>query len=114
MYAGTKVEEADRSRSCSRAAAPLHARPAGLDPAPRGHRAARPAPSTERLQEIPGIVPALTNLPPGCSFAPRCPFADDQLPRAIIRPTSRSGRATGPPAGIPSSCMAEVATLNRP
>jgi oligopeptide/dipeptide ABC transporter ATP-binding protein len=25
-----------------------------------------------RLKEIPGMVPALTNLPPGCSFAPRC------------------------------------------
>jgi oligopeptide/dipeptide ABC transporter ATP-binding protein len=32
----------------------------------------------ERLMEIPGIVPALTNLPPGCTFAPRCTFADDQ------------------------------------
>ena len=31
-----------------------------------------------RLKEIPGLVPALTNLPPGCSFAPRCPFADDK------------------------------------
>jgi peptide/nickel transport system ATP-binding protein len=32
----------------------------------------------KRLQEISGIVPALTNLPPGCAFAPRCPFADDR------------------------------------
>jgi oligopeptide/dipeptide ABC transporter ATP-binding protein len=32
----------------------------------------------ERLQEIPGIVPALTDLPQGCAFAPRCPFADDR------------------------------------
>ena len=31
-----------------------------------------------RLQEIPGVVPALNNLPPGCPFAPRCPYADDQ------------------------------------
>jgi len=31
-----------------------------------------------RLKEIPGLVPALTNLPPGCSFAPRCPFADER------------------------------------
>ena len=29
-----------------------------------------------RLKEIPGMVPSLANLPPGCSFAPRCPFAD--------------------------------------
>jgi oligopeptide/dipeptide ABC transporter ATP-binding protein len=30
-----------------------------------------------RLQEIPGMVPALSNLPQGCTFAPRCTFADD-------------------------------------
>ena len=29
-----------------------------------------------RLKEIPGMVPALTNLPAGCAFAPRCAFAD--------------------------------------
>ncbi|MGI9303863.1 MAG: ABC transporter ATP-binding protein [Gammaproteobacteria bacterium] len=29
----------------------------------------------ERLDEIPGIVPPLTRLPPGCRFAPRCPHA---------------------------------------
>ena len=32
----------------------------------------------ERLTEIPGIVPPLNNLPPGCAFAPRCPFAEDR------------------------------------
>jgi peptide/nickel transport system ATP-binding protein len=32
----------------------------------------------ERLTEIPGIVPALSALPPGCAFAPRCPHADDR------------------------------------
>ena len=31
-----------------------------------------------RLTEIPGIVPALNALPPGCAFAPRCPHADAQ------------------------------------
>ncbi|RMF87598.1 MAG: ABC transporter ATP-binding protein [Nitrospinota bacterium] len=29
-----------------------------------------------RLQEIPGIVPSLYNLPQGCKFAPRCPLAE--------------------------------------
>jgi peptide/nickel transport system ATP-binding protein len=27
------------------------------------------------LRGIPGLPPALLNLPPGCSFAPRCPYA---------------------------------------
>jgi oligopeptide/dipeptide ABC transporter ATP-binding protein len=26
----------------------------------------------KQLQEIPGIVPSLFDLPPGCNFAPRC------------------------------------------
>jgi peptide/nickel transport system ATP-binding protein len=34
--------------------------------------------TTERLQEIPGIVPPLFALPQGCAFAPRCAQADDK------------------------------------
>jgi peptide/nickel transport system ATP-binding protein len=29
----------------------------------------------ERLASIEGQPPALDDLPPGCSFAPRCPYA---------------------------------------
>jgi peptide/nickel transport system ATP-binding protein len=36
----------------------------------------------DRLQEIPGMVPALTRLPPGCVFAPRCAHAVDRC-RAV-------------------------------
>ena len=36
-----------------------------------------------RLQEIAGIVPALTNLPAGCSFAPRCDRARRRDARAV-------------------------------
>ncbi|MFZ0325499.1 MAG: ABC transporter ATP-binding protein [Actinomycetes bacterium] len=32
-------------------------------------------PRTERLEPIPGQPPSLLNLPPGCVFRPRCPFA---------------------------------------
>jgi peptide/nickel transport system ATP-binding protein len=31
----------------------------------------------ESLAVIPGTVPNLINLPPGCKFAPRCPYAKD-------------------------------------
>lgn len=31
----------------------------------------------ERLQEIPGVVPALWDLPEGCAFAARCKYATD-------------------------------------
>ena len=76
MYAGRKVEEA--------AVGPLFARP--RHPYTRGlihsiprlalMRRAR-ATAGGRLQEIPGMVPALSNLPQGCIFAPRCGFASE-------------------------------------
>lgn len=31
----------------------------------------------KKLLSIPGFVPPLDRLPPGCSFHPRCPFAED-------------------------------------
>jgi len=77
MYAGRKVEEAEVDALF---AEPLHPYTHGLLASiPRleimgGRVNAEP----ERLQEIPGMVPALSNLPAGCSFAPRCTFADAQ------------------------------------
>ncbi|MCP5151629.1 MAG: ABC transporter ATP-binding protein [Ectothiorhodospiraceae bacterium] len=76
MYAGKKVEEAD--------VGPLFARP--LHPYTRGLLASIPdlggavagIAERKRLAEIPGIVPALTNLPPGCTFADRCPHATER------------------------------------
>jgi peptide/nickel transport system ATP-binding protein len=84
MYAGRKVEEADVETLF---ALPLHPYTHGLMASiPRlavlgGDMAA----SDERLAEIPGSVPPLTNLPPGCVFAPRCAYADDQC-RAAYPP----------------------------
>jgi peptide/nickel transport system ATP-binding protein len=77
MYAGKKVEEADVETLF---AEPLHPYTHGLLASiPRlaimGGRVGNSAP---RLKEIPGMVPALSNLPPGCTFAPRCAFADDR------------------------------------
>ena len=40
------------------------------------HLAAMSGAVAERLQEIPGMVPALSNLPGGCAFAARCGHAD--------------------------------------
>jgi peptide/nickel transport system ATP-binding protein len=77
MYAGKKVEEAEVDPLFGQ---PLHPYTHGLLASiPRleiiGGRTGN---SVQRLKEIPGMVPALNNLPPGCTFAPRCPFADDQ------------------------------------
>ena len=76
MYAGRKVEEATVGELFAR---PLHPYTRGLmNSIPRLALMRREAgPASSRLQEIPGIVPALSNLPPGCTFAPRCTFADE-------------------------------------
>ena len=77
MYAGRKVEEAEVDALF---AEPLHPYTHGLLASiPRLEiMGGRLNAEAERLQEIPGMVPALSNLPPGCSFAPRCTFADAQ------------------------------------
>jgi len=73
MYAGRIVEQrgsADIFR------APAHPYTQGLvDSLPRlGSRAAL---GRNRLQEIAGVVPAITNFPDGCRFNPRCAQATD-------------------------------------
>jgi peptide/nickel transport system ATP-binding protein len=75
MYAGRKVEEAAVGELFAR---PLHPYTRGLmNSIPRLALMRREA-GQQRLQEIPGIVPALSNLPQACTFAPRCAFADDK------------------------------------
>jgi len=72
MYAGRKIEE---GTTASLFAAAQH-------PCTRGLLAASPeiepgdtlvGRERGRLTEIPGMVPALDAMPPGCRFAPRCP-----------------------------------------
>ena len=75
MYAGRKVEEAPVDELFAH---PMHPYTRGLmNSIPRLSLMRRERVRAERLQEIPGIVPALSNLPPGCIFAPRCAFASD-------------------------------------
>ena len=81
MYAGRKVEEATVDELF---ATPLHPYTHGLmasipQLAVIGGGAAESddVNGDGRLKEIPGMVPALTNLPAGCAFAPRCAFADE-------------------------------------
>jgi peptide/nickel transport system ATP-binding protein len=84
MYAGRKVEEASVDDLFAH---PQHPYTHGLMASiPRlavmlgeGEHA------STRLQEIPGMVPALSDLPPGCIFAPRCPHAEDRC-RAAFPP----------------------------
>ena len=69
MYAGRAVEEGDVVSLFER---PLHPYTQALLAAvpSRRHRG-------ERLATIPGRVPSLSDLPPGCKFVDRCPYAQD-------------------------------------
>jgi peptide/nickel transport system ATP-binding protein len=71
MYAGRVVEEAGVRAIF---ADPQHHYTSGLLAASpgRGRHA-----STGRLQEIPGLVPAFESQPDACTFADRCPAADE-------------------------------------
>jgi oligopeptide/dipeptide ABC transporter ATP-binding protein len=77
MYAGRIVEQAPAS---SLFAAPLH-------PYTRGLIETLPTagPRQDRLPVIPGTVPDLRALPPGCRFSDRCPLADEQCRTAEPR-----------------------------
>jgi oligopeptide/dipeptide ABC transporter ATP-binding protein len=81
MYAGRIVEQGDVAAVF---AAPLHPYTrALLRSIPRVQAVGRdPA---RRLLSIPGQVPSPVALPPGCSYAPRCPLADDTC-RAAMPP----------------------------
>jgi peptide/nickel transport system ATP-binding protein len=71
MYAGRKAEEAPVRELFAH---PQHPYTIGL-------LGAVPRPGTARngrLQEIPGRVPSLAELPGHCAFADRCPRADEQ------------------------------------
>jgi oligopeptide/dipeptide ABC transporter ATP-binding protein len=76
MYAGRKVEEADVDDLFERPAHPYtQGLLASLPHLPGG---AQLSPGQTRLNEIKGMVPSLTDLPPGCSFAPRCKHATER------------------------------------
>ncbi len=69
MYAGKVVEEATVEELFAR---PRHPYTQGLIRSiPRVDKAG----IKTRLEAIPGTVPSLADLPPGCRFAPRCRFA---------------------------------------
>jgi oligopeptide/dipeptide ABC transporter ATP-binding protein len=86
MYAGRIVEEGPMRRIFD---APAHPYTQGLlesipgRPPQRGSRIGGPggAPG-QKLRAIEGSVPNLAKLPPGCAFAPRCPYRFELCPTA--------------------------------
>jgi len=81
MYAGRIVETgpvADVFRN------PRHPYTMGLLASmPKLGDASRMKQAGEKLNAIPGMVPGLANMPPGCAFEPRCRFATEDCRRAM-------------------------------
>ena len=80
MYGGRCVERGTARAGLLRAAAPLHL--GLLGSMPRIDRA-----ETERLIPVKGSPPSLINVPSGCAFNPRCPYAD--IPKGNVTRTER-------------------------
>jgi len=87
MYAGRKAEEAPVPELFAHPQHPYTIGLLGAVPRPYEGEGTR-----ERLQEIPGRVPSLHELPQACAFADRCPRADEvtrsQIPQLReVRPS---------------------------
>ena len=82
MYAGRIVEEGPAGEVLR---APRH-------PYTQGLLAASPSLEKRKLTPIPGTVPQLTALPPGCAFEPRCGFRRTECTAAV--PALRSASAS--------------------
>jgi len=80
MYAGRKAEEAAVGELFAHPQHPYTLGLLGAVPRPYEGEGTR-----ERLQEIPGRVPSLHELPQACAFADRCPRAD-ALTRSEVPP----------------------------
>ena len=84
MYAGRVVETGP---AAALLAGPRHPYTCGLIET-------IPGSSRGRLPAIPGTVPDLRNLPPGCRYSDRCPLADEQC-RASEPGMERAGDGRG-------------------
>ncbi len=72
MYTGKVVEETDVEELFEN---PLHPYTRGLLASLPGAPGAAQVGHRGRLKAIPGLVPSPLDLPPGCSFEERCPYA---------------------------------------
>ena len=90
MYAGRIVEQAD---TCTLFDHPVHPYTKGLLKAASSIRS-----DAARLDTIPGVVPDLLHLPPGCSFSPRCEQCMEQCVKEV--PDMTFAGAQDGPAGL--------------
>ncbi|WP_336327747.1 ABC transporter ATP-binding protein [Halovenus sp. HT40] len=68
----------------------------------------------ERLKTIPGTMPDLIEVPSGCSFHPRCPYAEESCTRkepVLVDP--ETGEPTGPEDERGASCLEYTGDLTQ-
>jgi peptide/nickel transport system ATP-binding protein len=102
MYAGRVVERGEVHEFFAH---PRHQYSVGLlgaVPAARVHGGAR-----QRLREIPGLVPVLAEQPDACTFADRCPAADDKCR------TSRPPLTRAPLSAHEAACWHPATEVDR-
>ncbi len=104
LYAGKPVEEASADKLFYD---PKHPYTVGL-------MASIPRIGTgdERLDTIPGMMPDLIEVPSGCTFHPRCPYAEDVCTRSeppLVDPDT--GVEVGPDGERKASCLAYTGDL---
>ena len=66
-----------------------------------------------RLEAISGTMPDLIDVPSGCRFQPRCPYAEDVCKRKeppLVEP--KTGRKAGPDTERASRCLAHTGDLS--
>ncbi|WP_421903236.1 ABC transporter ATP-binding protein [Maridesulfovibrio sp.] len=84
MYAGRIIEQGNVEEILDH---PMHPYTHGLiGSVPSRNKRGEP------LFQIPGMTPSLINIPEGCSFRMRCPYADDQCLVAPERTERENGR----------------------
>jgi peptide/nickel transport system ATP-binding protein len=97
MYAGRIVEQGPTADVIAR---PLHPYTHGLiGSVPSANRRG------SRLTQIPGMTPSLLDLPAGCAFRSRCPFAGDDCradPPMLAPVSGRNVRCVRPLTAVPA------------
>ncbi len=92
MYAGEVVEKAPVRALFHQPSHPYTS--ALLGSLPAGARGLGHDKARQRVEPIPGSVPSIFDIPPGCVFAPRCKFAEARCGDPVVTAESAPGHLT--------------------